>query len=214
MTAIDRDQALAALDPAIEYLTGEYGEDFPMVERLVKLRAALPAIPLDRERIIEAIKYEPLADGVVYPAENRVVRLGDVIAKIRALPVLETPPPQKFQECDEDGLPTIEAICAALNRHADYMEAGNNAELAEVYDAAQQMIFRGAPVEPVPAPRDGLNHLDISLTNAQLQQLMDVTPVGADEAPDFWRDKLLSAPVPAPRLECPTNHGRAPKDYR
>jgi hypothetical protein len=47
MTAIDRDQALAALDPAIEYLTGEYGEDFPMVERLVKLRAALPAIPLD-----------------------------------------------------------------------------------------------------------------------------------------------------------------------
>ena len=54
MTYLDKDQVLAALDPAIEYLTGEYGEDFPMVERLIKLReslAALPAIPLDRDPI-------------------------------------------------------------------------------------------------------------------------------------------------------------------
>jgi hypothetical protein len=35
------DKIVGALDPAIEYLTGEYDADFPMVARLIELRDAL-----------------------------------------------------------------------------------------------------------------------------------------------------------------------------
>ena len=49
---------------------------------------------------------------------------------------------------EEDDLITIAAICEALYRHGDYMEAANNVELAEVYDAAAEMIYRGTSLSP------------------------------------------------------------------
>ena len=81
--------------------------------------------------------------------------------------------------------------CGLYRDHRDHYR-GNLTERTHSF------VEPSAPPEDFAKPidGDGLNHLDISLTDAQLQQLMDVTPVSAD---DFWRDKLLSAPVPAPR---------------
>lgn len=145
------------------------------------------------------------------------------LAELRAsVPVLETPPASMEQreierrllrEAHEEVDASNKAIEEAKKRADSLCDttADNDWTRGKKWGASfvamaldpsrYQTDDLGAPVEPVPPPRDGLNHLDISLTDAQLQQLMDVTPVSADEAPDFWRDKLLSAPVPAPRLE-------------
>jgi hypothetical protein len=45
-------ESLRALDSAIEYLTGEYDEEFPMVAGLISLRASLASMTQERDQAL------------------------------------------------------------------------------------------------------------------------------------------------------------------
>ncbi len=101
--------------------------------------------------------------------EGRIAELEAEITRLRAEP-------------PTDGDPiSIQAICDALHRHGDFAEAGNNAELAEVYDAAAEMIFRGTAEPPsAPAPATcPTNHMHNQMHFTLTKNLASVNP-GAD----------------------------------
>src|ERR1035437_8343072 len=100
-------ESLRALDSAIEYLTGEYDEEFPMVAGLISLRASLASMTQERNEW-EAKFYDA--------ATNSTDHEGELAALTQERDALQ-------RENDAMQNVTGESVARAWYEHQGYNEA-------------------------------------------------------------------------------------------
>src|ERR1035437_2768636 len=181
-------ESLRALDSAIEYLTGEYDEEFPMVAGLISLRASLASITQERQQL--EIELSNTREDLIYARRSSEQWDANAAEANVALAALT-------QERDalQIQIKMARDILLSDLRYT-YGEEGVIAAMADRKDRALE-VLSDALRESLPLPKAEQDHVECP------HGCGAVVKLGTTHTCPRWRDFPDEAPVVTPWRDVP-----------